>query len=307
MTERILVIKLGALGDFMLALGAMEAIRKHHRDAHITLLTTKPFHDLAKKSGYFNDIIVSSRPRFYELGDWFFLFRKLNEGGYSRVYDLQLNTRTGIYYRLFIKKPEWSGVIPGSSLFYPNAQWRDMHAFDRHREILKVAGIDVSLPDLSWMTSDASRFEVPSPYVLFVPGSAPTRPEKRWPAKRFGALALKLQREGCNVALIGTDQEGDLMEQICRLCPEAIDLSGRTTLFDIASLARRARAIIGNDTGPVHITALAGCPTVALFSAVISNPAHSAPVGKAVRTVLAEDMETLGVGPVQAALEEIAP
>ena len=52
--HRILVIKLGALGDFVLALGPCAAIRRHHQNAHITLLTTTPFVDLASASGYFN-------------------------------------------------------------------------------------------------------------------------------------------------------------------------------------------------------------------------------------------------------------
>src|ERR1035437_237431 len=104
MAEKILVIKLSALGDFILAMGAMEAIRQHHKGAHITLLTTRPFLDIAQRSGYFNDIIVDGLPKFYEVHLWYFLFKKLNGGGFSRVYDLQLNERTAVYYRLFTQK-----------------------------------------------------------------------------------------------------------------------------------------------------------------------------------------------------------
>ncbi|MFH1158127.1 MAG: glycosyltransferase family 9 protein [Pseudomonadota bacterium] len=294
-TGKILVIKLSALGDFILALGAMEAIRRHHRDAHITLLTTRPFLDIAERSGYFNDIIIDSRPKFYEIRRWYFLFSLFNGGRFTRVYDLQLNDRTAVYCRLFLKKPEWSGVIAGSPLFYANPDWRSLHAFTRHQEILKVAGLDVRLPDISWMQSDAGSFGLKKPYILLIPGSAPARPEKRWPALRYAALGLKLMREGYNVAVIGTKAEAETISCVVKACPGIADLSGRTSLYDIAALARDAAGAVGNDTGPMHLAALAGCPTVALFCTRASSPEQSAPVGKSAQTIQAETLEDVPV------------
>jgi ADP-heptose:LPS heptosyltransferase len=286
--ERILVIKLSALGDFILALGAMEAIRKHHKDAHITLLTTAPFHDMAERSGYFNDVIVDERPEFYEVWGWYRLFRQFNGGHYERVYDLQMNDRTRVYYKLFMKKPEWSGVISGSPLFYNNPDYKSLHAFKRHQEVLKVAGIDVMLPDISWMTTDVSLFAPTKPYVLFIPGSAPQHPAKRWSATRYGALGLKLQNEGYSIAVLGTAAEADAIDRVKKACAGVIDLGGRTSFYDIATLARGAVGAIGNDTGPTHLVALAACPTIALFCAAESDPARSSPIGKTVRTIEAE-------------------
>ena len=298
MTENILVIKLSALGDFVLALGAMEAIRRHHGSAHITLLTTRNFLDIAQRSGYFNDIIVDPRPKFYEFQGWYFLFKRLNRGNFTRVYDLQLNERTKIYHRLFLKTPEWSGVIAGSPLFYPNPDWRDMHAFRRHQEMLKLAGIEVRLPDLSWMTSDISLFNLKIPYILLIPGSASAHPEKRWPAIRYGALGQKLMRDGYNVAVIGTRAETDVIERVVKSCPGIADLSGQTSLYDIATLARFASGAVGNDTGPTHLAAVAGCPTVALFCTAASNPGHSAPIGKSVQIIQADDLGDVSMGDV---------
>lgn len=295
---KILVIKLSALGDFILALGVMEAIRRHHAGAHITLLTTKPFQALAERSGYFDNIVIDPRPSFYQIGKWLAHYRFFNKGGFDRVYDLQLNDRTKMYHALFRKKPEWSGVVSGHALFYPNPDWRAMHAFKRHQEILKVAGIDVGFPDLSWMTSDLAHCAVPKPYVLLIPGSAPTRPEKRWPARSYAALSLRLMRDGYHVALLGTDAERGVMEEIRHIAPEAIDLSGRTTLFDIAALARGAAGAVGNDTGPTHIAALAGCPIIALFALCASNPEESAPVGANVKTLAAETLDEISISDV---------
>lgn len=294
--ERILVIKLSAMGDFLLALGAMAAIRAHHKEAHITLLTTRLFVDMAQRSGYFDEIVVDTRPPAYDLRAWFKLWRFFNRSGFSRVYDLQMNGRTSRYYRLFGKKPAWSGVVKGSPLFYANPEWRDMHAFYRHREVLKVAGIDVALPDIGWMQSDVSLFGLRKPYVLLVPGSAPTRPDKRWPALRYGALGLKLMQRGYDVAVLGTASERDAIDRVVKSCPGIHDLSGQTSFYDIATLARGAAGAVGNDTGPLHLITLSGCPAVALFSAS-SNPAHSAPVGD-VTVIQSDSLDDVSVDDV---------
>ena len=295
--EKILVIKLSALGDFILALPSMAAIRQKHPQAHITLLTTKPFADLAARSCYFDKIEIDTRPPFYELTAWFRLARFFNKGGFERVYDLQMNDRTKVYHRLFLKRPAWSGVIPGSALFYPNPQWRQMHALDRHKEVLKLADIDVTFPDTSWLDCDVSYFRIPEPFVLLVPGSAPQHLAKRWPAMKYAALAQRLTRDGYAVAVIGTNAEREVTERIKKICPSAHDLTGQTTLFEIAALAKKAAGAVGNDTGPMHIIAFTGCPVLSLFSSA-SDPKESAPKGGVVTVLATDDLAQLSVDDV---------
>ena len=91
MNDNILVIKLGALGDFIQAMGPMAAIRKHHNNAKITLLTTASFEKFAKECGYFDEIILDQRPKWHQIGRWISLRSRLIAGQYSRVYDLQNN------------------------------------------------------------------------------------------------------------------------------------------------------------------------------------------------------------------------
>jgi len=296
--NNILVIKLSAIGDFFLAMGAMESICKAHKNSKITLLTTKTFKNMAERSGYFDEVIIDSRPKFYQLMAWIKLFKFFNSGGFLRVYDLQFNDRTKLYYKLFKEKPQWSGVIEGSELYYPNKDWRNMHAFERHKEVLKIANIDVTIPDISWMNSDISRFDIKQPYILLIPGSAPQHLQKRWPILRYAALAKKLIRDGYNIVVLGTDAEQDIISKLILACPEIIDLSGRTNFYDIATLAKDAAGTIGNDTGPVHIAALSACPILVLFCTKISKPELSAPVGKNVKFIYSEDLEDVNLSDV---------
>ncbi len=83
--KRILVIKLGALGDFVLRMGPFAAIRRRHAEARITLLTTALFKELAEASGYFDEIWVDERPRPRQPAGGLKLARRLNAGGFERV------------------------------------------------------------------------------------------------------------------------------------------------------------------------------------------------------------------------------
>ena len=102
--RRILVIRLSALGDFIMALPAMAAIRRHHPDAHITLLTTKSLAEIGKMSGWFNRVEIDPRPRWRDLGAWLRLRRTLRSGRFDRVYDLQ--SQTALQYIFACSGPE---------------------------------------------------------------------------------------------------------------------------------------------------------------------------------------------------------
>lgn len=306
----ILVIKLGALGDFVQALGPFAAIRRHHARDRVTLLTTPPYVELARASGYFDSVADCGRPGTFDLPTWARLLRLLN-AGFARVYDLQTSDRSSLYRHLmrfpFSRRPEWSGIATGSSHPHANPERDLLHTIERQREQLAAAGItDVPLPDVEWIAADGARFNLKSPYVLLVPGGSAHRPEKRWPAERFAALARRLLSAGMTPVLLGGRDEAPLLETIARAAPGARSLAGETTLMEIAALGRGARAAVGNDTGPMHLIAATGTPVVALFSRA-SDPSLCAPRGpreKATVTVLrAADLHDLSEATVASALD----
>lgn len=267
--ERILVVKLGALGDFVQALGPFAAIRAHHPDADITLLTTKPYADLGRASGYFDEVWTDPRAAWWRIGAILALRERLRGPGFARVYDLQTSDRSSAYLRLFWPGPypEWSGIAKGCSHPHANPNRDFMHTVERQAEQLAMAGIaSVLPPDISWMETDVSRFGLPGDFALLVPGGAPHRPGKRWPAGRYADLARHLSDLGVAPAVLGGREEAGLAAAIRETAPATVDLTGRTTLADVAALARRAKAAVGNDTGPMHLIAAAGCPTLVLYS-----------------------------------------
>ena len=301
----ILVIKLGALGDFVQAIGPFAAIRRHHQDQRITLLTTKPFEEIAKASGLFDEVWTEGRPEGSDLGGWLRLRRRLLGGGFSRAYDLQTSDRSSFYYRMFWPgpKPEWSGIARGCSHPHANPDRDNMHTVERQAEQLEMAGIsDVATADLSWAEADISRFGLGGRYALLVPGGAQHRPAKRWPADGFAEVAGALAERDITPVLLGSSAESDLMAKIQTRFPTAQDLSGQTSLLELAQLGRGAVAAIGNDTGPMHLIAGVGCKSVVLFSEA-SDPALCAQRGPDVTILRRRHMSDLSSQEVLAELD----
>jgi len=302
--SRVLVIKLGALGDFVQALGPFAAIRHHHRDARVTLLTTGPFRDFAQASGYFDDVWDFGRPGAADVAGWLRLRRRLRTAGFGRVYDLQTSDRSAFYYRLLWPGPypEWSGIANGCSHPHANPNRDRMHTIERQAEQLAVAGIPKVPPaDLSWVAADVGHFRLPKRFALLAPGGAAHRPGKRWPAKSYGALARALNDRGLMSVLIGAKAEAEVMAAVKSVSPEALDLSGQTSLFDLATLGRRAAAAVGNDTGPMHLIAGVGCRSVVLYSGH-SDPALCGQRGSAVAILRRQPLAGLAVSEVLGAL-----
>jgi len=304
-SSEILVIKLGALGDFIQATGPFAAIRRHHQGQRITLLTTKPFEELAKASGLFDAVWIDERPKGADLVGWLRLRRRLVDGGFARAYDLQTSGRSTFYYCLFWPgaTPEWSGIARGCSHPHANPNRDAMHTVERQTEQLADAGIPgVPPPDVSWAKADISRFDLGGRYALMVPGGAAHRPKKRWPADRFAEVGQALADRDIVPVLLGGAAESALMTDIQARCPKAQNLCGKTSLLELAELGRGAHVALGNDTGPMHLIAAAGCPSVVLFSGA-SDPALCAQRGPAVTIVRRPSLSALSPQDVLAELD----
>ena len=303
MTARadILVIKLSALGDMVMAFPAFARIRAAHPNAPITLLTTPPFESLAKASPYFDRVWTDGRPGG-ALG-WLTLVFRIRRARFARVYDLQGNDRTRlIRHALWPFAPDWSPAGPA-----------DSHPLERHARQLQRAGIwpdaptapmSAPWPDVSWLIGGVDAIPPARRLAILIPGSAATRPLKRWPADRYGALAAALIEGGFDVVIIGAEQERGLADIIRQAAPTARDLTGKTDLAALARLAASAAIVVGNDTGPTHLAAAAGAPTVALFSSD-SEPALSAPRG-AVTILQRDTLADLAVADVLSAVDNAA-
>lgn len=263
---RILVIRHSSLGDIIHSFPAFASIRAHHAQDEITLLTTSGYASFLRTSPWFDKIEIDARPKFWNLPAVLHLKRQLS--GYDKVYDLQTSGRSSHYFRL-AGKPVWSGTARGCA--YPDAKNRmTLHTRERQAQQLRLAGVPAlgEAPDLSWLMTDVSDLHLPLRYTVLVPGASAHRLVKRFPAEKFYDLVQFLPAPP---VIIGTAGEQNLATAI-----GGVDLTGKTNLFQLASVLKGAVLAVGNDTGPMHFAAALGTPCISLFSCE-SDPALASP------------------------------
>ena len=304
---RVLVIKLGALGDFVHAFHALAAIRMHHRGSQITLLTTPPFRALGGAMPWVDAVRLDTRPPWWDLPALRRTARALR--GFDFVYDLQTSARSSRYFRL-AGRPPWSGIAAGCSHPHANPARDEMHTLERQRQQLQMAGIDAfPAPALDWLIRGGGTHGVEPPYALLVPGGAGVGSVKRWPVENYAGLAAAIAGQGLTPVIIGGPPERELGAAIVRACASATDLTGRTSIPDIAALAMGAALIVGNDSGPLHLAAKTGTPTIALFSAasITAQAAPRGPNGEWATVIQQPSLRDLPVRRVVAAIQGSIP
>jgi ADP-heptose:LPS heptosyltransferase len=265
-TERILVVKLGAFGDIVLADGALQDLRAHHATARITLLTRAPYAALMRACPWVDAVAIDDNAPRWRLPSMLGWRKRFLAGAYDRVYDLQNSRRTAFYRRwLSGGQPQrWS-----TSVRDPARLAEGVPA--RHARQLAEAGVTVhhaTTPTPAWMATDAAPLlraagiaPSASPFVLLLPGSSARNSGKRWPD--FAALSHALAAEGLGVVTVPGPDEADLGPGyagcVLRDGDRAVDLCR------LAGIARLAACVVGNDSGPLHLAASLGTPSVLLL------------------------------------------
>ncbi len=142
MTKRILVIKLGALGDIFLTFDVFHALRRNHPGAHFTFMTRPAYGALAGQMPWFDEVWTDAGPKWWQVGQWLALRRKLRAGRFDRVYDLQSNERTGRYFQMLGKpRPEWVGTVRGCSHQGAPLRPQRLPATQRLFNLVALAGV----------------------------------------------------------------------------------------------------------------------------------------------------------------------
>ena len=116
--KNILIIKLGAFGDTVIAEGAMHDIRNNYLDAHISVLTTPVYKKIFDRCPWVDSVLLDPRDPRWRLDLMFKLRRRIGFDNFDVIFDLQRANRTSFYYRWFVKKASWSGLAAGCDLPY---------------------------------------------------------------------------------------------------------------------------------------------------------------------------------------------
>lgn len=284
---KVLIIKLGALGDVIIATPHIEQIVRHHRGAAVWLLTAPDY------TGLFSahpQLQVAAFPRT-GLRAMFAVLRWLRQQRFDIIYDLQGSRRSALFSALS-GAPQRVGL--GSPRVYSQTvrdDDRSRHIFTRLAHLLEIAGIAPAAPRPLVSVSATDEAQVQAwlrehrladrAFVLMHAGSSAGWPSKRWEETHLRTLADELHGRGLESLWIGGTQDAVLNARLA--AGGGIDASCRFSLPQLSVLARYARFAMTTDSGPMHVFATAGIPVYALFGPTDWRRSHA--VGQAQRVL----------------------
>jgi heptosyltransferase-1 len=279
---RILILRVGAMGDVLHALPAVAALRATLPDAHIGWAVDPRWSPLLPSPLIDTRHLVNTRAwtPFNFLPSVLALKKELRTQHYELAIDLQGNIRSAIIARL-AGAPHIAGSAtpretPARLFYTQRVPLHQPNVIDQAAELISAAlnqpihPIQPTLPtdpaSEAWAEQHA-----PTPFILIAPTAG--WGAKEWPLSRYTALIPLLQARGYRVLLNATPTSTH-------------SLPGETipsTLPQLIALTRRAALVIGGDTGPIHLAAALGRPTLALFGP--TDPARNGPAFPNARTL----------------------
>jgi heptosyltransferase II len=286
------------VGDAVMSVAALRELRRFFPNSHITVVSKPGTSDVFAGADYIDDVLVYNRTGLKSFFDQVNAWKQ-------REFDLALlfqNAFEAAAISFMARVPLRVGYATERRGFLlshavPVPQWKN----ERHEvfyylnlvaeleRLLTGSAVEPSGPDTAISVSDnqkrqarrllMERKATAKPLVLLCPGSVNSR-AKRWPAERYAALADQFVETGATVALIGAPSELDVSQTVAALTRRpALVLTGQTRVSEVIALISIADVLITNDTGPAHIGAAVGTPTLVIFGP--TNPLTTSPFGPA--------------------------
>ncbi|HBB96552.1 MAG TPA: lipopolysaccharide heptosyltransferase II [Blastocatellia bacterium] len=285
------------VGDAVMSLPALHALRRTLPKAHITVAARRGTADIFIESNSVDDVLIQERSGLFSIlsnaSEWkrrqFDLavllqnaFAAAATAFFARV-PMRIGYATDRRARLLttaLPLPVWKNERH-ESFYYLNIVAEFERIVFGASSLLKSEPV-FDLPVSESRKNSARRIlnehgAIPArPLAIVCPGSVNSR-AKRWPAESYAELADRLIDAGMNVVLIGSPAEIDVSRQVCAQAKrQPIVLTGKTSVAELVALIRIADVLVTNDTGPAHLGAALRTPTLVIFGP--TNPLTTYPL-----------------------------
>lgn len=273
--QRIIVIDLLYLGDLMFAIPFFRELHKNFPTARIDLIVNSAFHSIMEDNSYLDNIYAYNKKWSVKQSVKFATELRRNN------YDLGINIHGSWRTALLLKLINPSYTIgyggQGRGLFL-NRQLKqavNKHMVNVYLDFLREMDLNVEagLPYLEFTDKAKSEINkklenwgIDTGAKLIVLNTAGTWPTKRWTVEGFARLGDILNREYGKVIMVGSPGDLARVEEIVNLMEtKPVVAAGKTSLIELAALLARSDLVISNDSGPVHVAAAVGTPTITIF------------------------------------------
>lgn len=285
---KILVIDFGQLGDVVLSLPALSAVRARFPRSHVTVAVGRPGVQVVELAGTADRVLgvdrVALRDGPKALSVWHIMrfVREVRRERFEMVIDLHSLSETnllgffsGARQRLYARRPGRSLDFLSNFHTRPPVEDTRKHAIDRYLDVIAPLGVkDVSrVPRLRPRAEDhgvvdeflrKERALGEGPLVGLFPGAG--HPSRRWPLERFAELARRLEgNDSVRSVLFAGPEERRMVREARGKFPRSTILLDRLTIPQLAAAQERLAVFVSNDTGPMHVAAAVGTPVVILM------------------------------------------
>lgn len=296
--RRVVLVKPSALGDVVHSLPVLYALRQRFPDARLAWIVNQTYAPLLENLAVLDEIIEFDRNVLSGglRGMWRFaaFLSRLRRCRFDLAIDLQGLLRTGLMVQATAApvRVGLGSTREGASWFYTHilpVPSMNMHAVDRYWLVAEALGVGstpkrfcLPIAETERQWTDRLLHPLSRPWIM---ASLGTRWEtKRWPAAHFvGLLRRTMQHFGGTAIFVGGGDEQRWSQEAAAAVSPSLDLTGRTSLKQLAALLARADLMLGNDSGPLHLAAAYGRPTVAPFTC--TSPERTGPYGQPLAAV----------------------
>lgn len=327
--RKILVIDFGQLGDVVMSLPALRAIREHFPQAQITVAAGTPSSEIVELSGCADEIMaidrVALRDGFAPLSIMrvFQIVKDVRRRQFDFVIDLHSFSETnlmgflsGAPQRLFARRPGRSWDFLANFRPKPPVDRNDpnQHLVDRYLDVLKPLGVNdpSHIPKIKPRPDDyavvdsllrKAKAESGTPLVGLFPGAG--HPGRVWPIERWAELAdFLIRNDGVRPVVLVGPEERAAIHELRKQFPSSSVLLEQLSIGELAAAQSRLAVFVSNDTGPAHIAAAVGVPTVVLIFNRTTPHAYI-PLANEQRLVFSPGIQTLAVEEVYAPTREL--
>ncbi len=312
--RNILIVRTDRIGDVVLTTPAVKTLRQTYPAARISILVAPATQDLVAGNPYLSDILVDDRRGAHRgIAGFWRLVTALRQKKFDLAIVFHTKKRTnflcwaaGIPRRTGYKNNKF-GFLLNDSL-PDERQWGRQHEAQYCLDVLRHLGIsgneifDKSVVDLvedlyvpvpadawAWVERFCQEHHITNEDRLIAIHPGASDPAKRWSEKKFSELIDQLaDRYQMKIVLIGAAQITNVARQIISTVHTSVfDLTGQTTVGQLAGVLTRCDLLVSNDSGPVHIAAGVKTPCVSIFTRNQPgiNPQRWQPLGKFSRVV----------------------
>lgn len=294
--RNILIVKLSAIGDVIHTLPVAAALKQKFPQARITWVVEPPAYDLLTNNPNVDEIIIFDKAQCKTLGGFLRYVpgftRTLRQHQFDLALDLQglfksaaITYLSGAPKRLvYCNARELSDKV-SQKVCGPSSNG---HIVDRYLDVPRELGCQITKPEFTINITDKEAtlaaaiakqagLDITNPYVVLIPGT--NWPNKCWPPGHFAQLAEKLFEQNIIPVFVGTNADKTAMDEIvAKSAIPPVDITGKTTLKQLALIIKNAKIVVAGDTGPMHLAAALQTPVIALFGP--TDPKRNGPYGE---------------------------